>query len=93
MGDTTSGRASGGIGLCAVVYVMTWHDRHIDDIVSVHASLDGANAALDEQRDSYEMRAGETWADRAGHGDIVRVVQDDNSGDYWGDVRRIEVEP
>lgn len=90
MGDTTSGRASGGITLCAVVYVMTWHDRHIDDIVSVHASLDGANAALDEQRDSYA--ADMDWTESGNHDDTARIVQDD-SGDYWGEVRRVEVEP
>lgn len=75
------------------VYVMTWHDRHIDDIVSVHETLDGANEALDEQRDSYEMNDGESWRDVPGDGDVARIVQDNNSGDYWGDVRRCEVEP
>ncbi len=41
------------------IFIVVWDDRHIDDVISVHTTLEGANARLEEHMADYDDDAWE----------------------------------
>ena len=73
------------------VYVMTWHDRHVDDKITVHETLHGALVSLLAERETYELHEGEKWnEERLGTAEAYIGSQD---GDTWGGIDAVELQP
>lgn len=43
-----------------IVFLVIWHDRHADDVITVHATRESADERIADVKRRYD---GETWVD------------------------------
>ena len=75
-----------------ILYVVVCHDRHSDDSISVHATREGADAAIADFQAEYDDSY--TWTEQTyGHDEgWVRYVDTGDEGP-WARIEETELEP